>query len=564
MQQRTTHQYRVLLALLCGVLVLHAVHLACIVEDAFISFRFARNFAAGHGFVWNVGEPPIEGFTTFLWVLLSGLGIRAGLDVLFASQVLGTLSALGTLVLTFVFARRQLGASNGIALVPCVFLAFSGPLAAWASSGMEITTFGFCILLGVFGYLEFLKHRSVGWLVCSGLVLCTATLVRPEGGLVVVVLGSLAVTVFLRRTLATFGHHVVWGLTYTLPLALFLWWRWNEFGDLVPNTFHQKTGGGIWQYYRGLGYLINFAFFYLLPLLPLALLLGWERGLPGVRQLGRVGDWLRSANAHEAITTSVALIFVYSVYLMYVGGDYMALYRFMVPLLPFIYLMLVPVLEAILESAGAMPHKARLTALTVAAAVAATFVHSTPLESSFFRIATWQHGNYRGVLAERRYVKRFAFIGNFFADYAKSPTDSLATRSIGVIGYLANDLTIHDLTGLTDRHIASQPGRATNQTWAGHEKWDLDYSFGRLPTYFMFDENLVAEDVPASAHPSAFAMADAVEQRYPVAKKYADWMRANPQFIEENYQLTSIWLDDEAEDEHGYFMFLERKPAEPL
>src|SRR4051812_24123669 len=38
-------------------------------EDAMISMRYARHLADGHGLVWNVGEPPIEGFTNLLWVL---------------------------------------------------------------------------------------------------------------------------------------------------------------------------------------------------------------------------------------------------------------------------------------------------------------------------------------------------------------------------------------------------------------------------------------------------------------------------------------------------------------
>src|SRR6476660_6300235 len=32
-------------------------------EDAMISMRYARHVADGHGFVWNIGEAPIEGFT---------------------------------------------------------------------------------------------------------------------------------------------------------------------------------------------------------------------------------------------------------------------------------------------------------------------------------------------------------------------------------------------------------------------------------------------------------------------------------------------------------------------
>jgi hypothetical protein len=35
------------------------------VEDAYISFRYARNFVQGHGLVFNPGER-VEGYTNFL------------------------------------------------------------------------------------------------------------------------------------------------------------------------------------------------------------------------------------------------------------------------------------------------------------------------------------------------------------------------------------------------------------------------------------------------------------------------------------------------------------------
>jgi hypothetical protein len=41
-------------------------------DDAFISFRYARNLAAGLGPVFNPGEY-VEGYTTFLWMLTNAL-----------------------------------------------------------------------------------------------------------------------------------------------------------------------------------------------------------------------------------------------------------------------------------------------------------------------------------------------------------------------------------------------------------------------------------------------------------------------------------------------------------
>src|SRR5690349_496948 len=48
---------------------------AVLFDDAFISFRYAKNIAAGHGFVFNPGER-VEGATNFLWVLIAALSER--------------------------------------------------------------------------------------------------------------------------------------------------------------------------------------------------------------------------------------------------------------------------------------------------------------------------------------------------------------------------------------------------------------------------------------------------------------------------------------------------------
>src|SRR5687768_17195064 len=45
------------------------------VDDSYISFRYARNWARGLGLVYNEGER-IEGYTNFLWTIILGVGIK--------------------------------------------------------------------------------------------------------------------------------------------------------------------------------------------------------------------------------------------------------------------------------------------------------------------------------------------------------------------------------------------------------------------------------------------------------------------------------------------------------
>ena len=40
-------------------------------DDAFISFRYSRNWALGNGLRYNLGEHiPVEGYSNFLWVAI--------------------------------------------------------------------------------------------------------------------------------------------------------------------------------------------------------------------------------------------------------------------------------------------------------------------------------------------------------------------------------------------------------------------------------------------------------------------------------------------------------------
>jgi hypothetical protein len=39
-------------------------------EDAAMLMRYAEHLAQGHGIVWNIGEPPLDGATDFLFLVV--------------------------------------------------------------------------------------------------------------------------------------------------------------------------------------------------------------------------------------------------------------------------------------------------------------------------------------------------------------------------------------------------------------------------------------------------------------------------------------------------------------
>ena len=63
-----------------ALLLAHAAVYWFLTDDAFISFRYARNLSNGDGLVFNPGFERVEGYTNFLWVILlaacDAIGLR--------------------------------------------------------------------------------------------------------------------------------------------------------------------------------------------------------------------------------------------------------------------------------------------------------------------------------------------------------------------------------------------------------------------------------------------------------------------------------------------------------
>lgn len=71
----------------------------CLVDDAFITFRYAENMAAGHGLVFNPGEP-VLGTSTPLMTILLGMLKLIGIDVPLAARGIGLVSVVGVVLIT--------------------------------------------------------------------------------------------------------------------------------------------------------------------------------------------------------------------------------------------------------------------------------------------------------------------------------------------------------------------------------------------------------------------------------------------------------------------------------
>ncbi len=255
-------------------------------EDAYITFRYARNLAEGHGLVWNPGEDPVEGSTEFLWAVMLGAGHRLGLEVETAATVFNLVFG-GATVLLVALAGYSLA---GRRLLPSLFAAATfaaGPVAYHVRAGFATTLFTLLLtvsyaaaaLLALRRRRDRLRTAAFAAFALSALLL---GLTRPEG----VFYAGLA---FLSLVILLPGPDRRRLVVYMLALAvvpglIYFGWRWRYFGYLLPNTFYVKSTGGL-LHLRYLS-LIYEMFRYMAPLvLLIGLGLLWERSTVAYKRL---------------------------------------------------------------------------------------------------------------------------------------------------------------------------------------------------------------------------------------------------------------------------------------
>jgi hypothetical protein len=232
-----------------------------VADDAFITFRYSANLAAGYGPIYNQGQFPIEGYTTFLWMVLMAVPHLLRLDVVTFSKIVGALSSVGFAIVAGLFVYSSVPFLKGAARTfPATFaallLACYGPTAIHSVGGMETTFFAF--LMTLFLYVATLftgepSSRRAGILALSALLL---GLTRPEGNLVVIVVLVASLVMVPQPGKSMLSRAA--GALYVLPAAVYFAWRCLYYMNPFPLSFYIKVGiYGTWQL-RGAGDVVKF------------------------------------------------------------------------------------------------------------------------------------------------------------------------------------------------------------------------------------------------------------------------------------------------------------------
>lgn len=208
------------------------------IDDMYIPLRYAKHWAAHQGIVWNIGEPPVEGYSNFLFVISARWALFWHLDPVVILKSLGGVGLLGTCVGVYLLARTWF--LPRVALIPCIWLlAYKGQII-WSVSGLETTIYEAVICFTVFfifkglGYTLSPLEKGVDrpwYYVYAGIGLSFAGIIRPE-----------APALALLFIFLLMNQRKAWVLIVTVLVcfAPYFLWRWHYFGRFLPNSVYCK------------------------------------------------------------------------------------------------------------------------------------------------------------------------------------------------------------------------------------------------------------------------------------------------------------------------------------
>lgn len=412
-------------------------------DDAFISFRYAKNLTDGHGLVFNPGER-VEGYTNFLYVLILAGGAWLFHAPHYVVAVVVNVAALAAVLA--VFARHvDVTVGRAAARWSVVFVALCPVFYRWVSAGLEAPLVLLLQLL-----LWVLAEQSVRAeqgeaarrtrrVVLLGAASCVCVLIRADGAVFPLIAAFYLLLHGRRRE----GLAVV--VAVGLTLAAHVAGRLSYYGYPLPNTYYAKVSGPLSQRLaHGVGDLAEIGVTAcLLPPVAAIVLASVAILRDAYRGGSRALDVLRPLPFESWMAAALLAFWVY------VGGDVYE-ERFLLALYLAGFLSLMRLL------ARARP-RLRATA-------AAIFIGLQVL-----------------VVARLQYVPlpkydQFLALGEYLRDRYPT-TSSIAIDGAGKVPYVTEMPTI-DMLGLNDSFIGH---KATSFFIVGHNKYDVAYVMSRRP-----------------------------------------------------------------------------------
>jgi hypothetical protein len=253
-----------LCVLALGVWIGFRLYTGIVIEDAWITYRYARNLALGNGFVYNLGEHVLGTTSPLFTMLLAVLGKVFGVGHLeIISNCLMLPAGVAAGVLSYLLLKR-FGTPKWL---PTFFLAvfFMNFDSLWSMTGGLETPL--VILLMAASAYALVLRKPVWAAVWAALLVLT----RIDG---MIWSGAIFLLIFLEHRRALWKSLLV-GLLIVGPWLAFATFY---FGSPIPNTVAAKSTIGLFEDYSpgmAITSYLGWGLLYLSRISPFGRLIGW-------------------------------------------------------------------------------------------------------------------------------------------------------------------------------------------------------------------------------------------------------------------------------------------------
>jgi arabinofuranosyltransferase len=438
---------------LAGLLALHAWHYWPFLSDeALVSLRYAMRFTSGQGLTWTDGER-VEGYTNFLWVVLTGVIGKLGLGFVPAARLLGFLGVLLAIACVSIEPRSRVWSLPRL-IVGGALIVSTAPFAIWSIGGLEQG-----LLVGLLALsLRALEHaahatdprRVWRW----GVPLALLALVRADGALLVASLlaGSACLP---TPSVAAARRTAIIAIPSGVAVLAHLGFRLAYYGEFLPNSANVKLVFTTEHLVSGLEYVgRGYASASMLVLVAIiATVFAFRRG----ERFGLVMPW--------------SVVVSWTVYVAVVGGDIFPGFRQLVPSLLALCFLVAD------EVAADWDRIVRQRVLVLPVLGLCIVLHATQ------GTETAENRRARGELSEWDGQA----IGEILKTAFGSKQPLLAVDRAGALPFWS-ELPSLDMLGPNDRHIAATEPHDFGAGQLGHEFGDGKYVLRRAPDLVVFNE----------------------------------------------------------------------------
>ncbi len=278
-------------------------------DDSRISMRFILNFVNGNGLLYNIGER-VQGFTHPLWLLILSLGYFISGKIFLTTLFFSLLFSLGAVwVLIY-----KISDNRYTSILILLLLLFSQAFIDYTSSGLENPLSFFLISIFFLYYLKYYRGKVSYLYLFSSLIFLN----RPD--LILIPLPVLVRETFIRyrevRKIKKIFSRALIGFS---PAIFWLIFSTFYYGFPLPNTAFAKLCTGISHkklLLQGICYFLDS-----LKYDPITLLVIFS---------GILFSFFYRFREKKLPYISTGII-LYLLYILYIGGDFMAGRFFSVP-----------------------------------------------------------------------------------------------------------------------------------------------------------------------------------------------------------------------------------------